>query len=197
MYKIAVLASTNGTDLQAIIDEMEAGKMPGISLECVISNKEKCGALEKARKHSVPDYFIDPSGKSREEFDQEVISILEEKQIDLIVLVGYMKFLTDPFVEKYRNKIINVHPSLIPKYCGKNFINKSVHQAVIDAGETETGMTIHYVDESLDMGDIILQKTCPVLPTDTADTLKDRVQALEKQWYPEVIRKLSEVDNNL
>ena len=191
MFKIAVLASTNGTDLQAIIDQIEAGNLPGIEITSVISNKENCGALEKARTHHIPDIFLDPSGKSREQFDQELAEILQTQAVDLVVLIGYMRVLTPEFVRQFPKKIINVHPSLIPKYCGKNFYGQSVHQAVLDNNETETGMTIHYVDEGVDTGEVILQKTCPIFPDDTPATLKARVQELEKKHYPQVIFQLS------
>lgn len=191
-FKIAVLASTNGTDLQAIIDEMKAGKMPGIALTAVISNKQDCGALEKARTNNFPAIFIDPANKTREEFDLEMAKTLQEKEVDLIVLVGYMRILSPEFVHKFPHRIINVHPSLIPKYSGKNFFNKGVHEAVLKAGEKETGMTIHYIDETVDTGAIICQKTCPVSPNDTPETLKDKVQDLEKKYYPEIIRQLAQ-----
>lgn len=184
-FKIAVLASTNGTDLQAIIDEMKAGEMPGVELSVVVSNKQ-CYALERAREQGYEAIYIDPKGKSREEFDREMAGVIEG--VDLIVLVGYMRILSEEFVKKFERRIINVHPALIPKFCGKSFFGSNVHQAVLDAGETETGMTIHFVDEGCDTGDIILQKKCSVEPGDTVDTLKDKVQALEKKWYPEVIR---------
>lgn len=191
MFRIAVLASTRGTDLQAIIDEMKAGKMPGIELAVVISNKIDAYALERAEEQGYKTVFINPEGKSREEFDMEMLEILEKEKVDLIVLVGYMKILSVPFVKAFPKRIINVHPALIPKFCGKNFFGANVHEAVLAAGEKETGMTIHYVEEGVDTGEIILQKTCPVLPEDTPDTLKERVQSLEKQWYPEVIRQLA------
>ena len=189
-FKIAVLASTNGTDLQAIIEEMQAGKMPGIELVCVLANK-KCPALEKAEKHQIPNNFLSPKGYTPKQFDQELIKLLKPYQPDLIVLVGYMRILTSVFTKKYQGKIINVHPSLIPKYSGKRYYGTNVHAAVLAAEEKETGMTIHYVDEDLDTGDIILQKTCPVSHYDTVDTLKEKVQALEKEWYPEVIRRIA------
>lgn len=191
-FRIAVLASTNGTDLQAIIDEMKAGKMPGIELAAVISNKKDCYALERAREQGYKTVFIDPKGKTPEEFDLEMGEILEKEKVDLIVLVGYMKILTSPFVKTFAHRIINVHPSLIPKYSGKDFYGSNVHEAVLKAGEKETGMTIHYVDEGVDTGEIILQKTCEVSPADTPETLKAKVQALEKKWYPEVIRQLAQ-----
>jgi len=191
MYKIAVLASTNGTDLQAIIDEMKEDKMPGIDLTLVASNKEDCYALERAKEQGYKTVFIDPKNKTREEFDREMAEAIEKEKVDLIVLVGYMRILSEPFVKKFKGKIINVHPALIPKFCGKDFFGASVHEAVLAAGEKETGMTIHYVDEEVDSGDIILQKSCSVKANDTPDTLKEKVQTLEKKWYPEVIRQLS------
>jgi phosphoribosylglycinamide formyltransferase-1 len=191
MFKIAVLASTNGTDLQAIIDEMKADHMQGVELAAIISDKQKCHALERAKTQGYETFFVDPKGKSREEFDREVVKILQEKEIDLIVLVGFMRILSAEFVHKFPRKIINVHPALIPKFCGPSFFGSNVHEAVLAAHEKETGMTIHYVEEGVDTGAIILQKTCPVLPDDTPETLKARVQELEKKWYPEVIRQLA------
>ncbi len=191
MFKIAVLASTKGTDLQAIINEIKAGAMPGVELSVVISNKENCQALEKAQTNGFEAFFISAKGKSREQYDEELIKELQKRQIDLVVLVGYMRLLTPSFIQAFPRKIINVHPSLIPKYSGHDFYGQSVHEAVLQAGETETGMTIHYVDEGVDTGEIILQKTCPVHPTDTPETLKARVQELEKKHYPEVIRLLA------
>lgn len=189
MFKIAVLASTKGTDLQAIIDEMKAGKMPGIKLAAVLSNKKNCYALQRAKEQGYKTYFINPKNKTREEFDNKIAGILGKEKINLVVLVGYMRILSPSFVKKF--KIINVHPALIPKFCGKNFFGSNVHEAVIAAGEKETGMTIHWVDEDVDTGDIILQKSCLVTPNDTPETLKEKVQALEKKWYPEVIRRLA------
>lgn len=191
MFKIAVLASTRGTDLQAIINEIKAGKMPGIELSVVVSNKKNSFALQRAKQQGFKTIFINPKNRTKEEFDQKLSEILGKNQIDLIVLVGYMRLLTPEFVKKFPKKIINVHPSLIPKYCGKKYYDKSVHEAVIANHEKETGMTIHYVDEGIDTGEIILQKTCPVLPQDTVETLKEKVQNLEKKSYPEVIKQLA------
>lgn len=192
MFKIAILASTNGTDLQAIIDEMKAGRMPGIELTLVASNKKDCYALQRAKEQGYKTLFIDPKNKTREEFDEEITAALTKEKVDLIALVGYMRILSPEFVRKFPQKIINVHPALIPKYCGPKFFGKSVHEAVLAANEKETGMTIHYVDEGVDSGEIILQKTCPVTHDDTPETLKAKVQALEKKCYPEVIRQIAE-----
>lgn len=173
--------------------------MPGIKLACVISNKKDCYALQRAREQSFETYFVDPflhdgQPKTREQFDEEMAKILEEKQVDLVVLVGYMRILSAPFIRKFKNRIINVHPALLPKFGGKDFFGANVHEAVLRASEKETGMTIHFVDEGVDTGKIILQKKVPVDPGDTPETLREKVQALEKKWYPEVIRQLAAQD---
>lgn len=187
--RIAILASTRGTDLQAIIDAIKAGTLHA-ELACVVSDKQNCYALERAKEQGFTTYFVDPKGKSREDFDKEVAQILKKEHVDLIVLVGFMRILSSNFVREFHRKIINIHPALLPKFGGKSFFGQSVHEAVLQAGEQETGMTIHYVEEGVDTGEIILQKKCPVYPDDTSDALKERVQALEKEWYPKVIDKL-------
>lgn len=190
--RIAVLASTKGTDLQAIIDEMNAGKMPGIELAAVISNKKDAYALERARAQGFKAIFVDPklpdgTPKSREAYDLELVKILKQHQIDLIALIGYMRILTPLFVREFPRKIINVHPALMPKFSGPGFFGSNVHEEVLKAGEKETGCTFHFVDEGVDTGDIILQKKVGITPDDTPETLKQKVQALEKAWYPEII----------
>lgn len=190
-FRIGILASTRGTDLQAIIDEIKAGKMPGIELACVLSNKKSAYALERAREQGYKAIFVNPAKRTKEEFDARLAEILEKHNVDLVVLIGYMRILSPVLVRRFAHRIINVHPALIPKFCGPSYFGANVHEAVLAAGEKETGMTIHYVDEGCDTGEIILQKTCEVLPNDTPDTLKTRVQELEKKWYPEVIRMLA------
>lgn len=189
-FKIAVLASTNGTDLQAIIDEMEAGKMPGIELSRVVSNIENCGALDKARRFGTEAIFIDPKNKSREEFDHELVAAVGE--VDLVCCIGYMRILSPVFVDTFKGRIINVHPALLPKFGGPGFYGSNVHESVLEAGEKETGMTIHFVTNEVDDGPIFIQAKTTVEPGDTADSLKSKVQALEKKWYPEAIRLISE-----
>ena len=187
MYKIAVMASTRGTDLQAMIDEINAGTLD-VEISCVIANVEDCGALKKARMASIPDVFVDPKGLKRETFDKKVAEVIDFYEVDLIVLVGYMRILSPWFVQKYPKKIISVHPSLLPEFPGMDL---NVHAEVLKAGKKKSGMTIHYVDEGMDTGGIILQKSCPVTEDDTIETLKAKVQDLEKKWYPEVIRRFS------
>lgn len=190
-FRIAVLASTRGTDLQAIIDEIKTGRLD-VELNVVVSNKKDCYALERAREQGFDTLFINPKGKTREEFDHEMMIELKKREIDLVCLVGYMSILSNEFVRAFEKKIINVHPALLPKFGGKDAIDKSVHEAVIASGDKETGMTIHYVTEEVDSGPIIVQKKCTVAPNETPDSLKEKVQTLEKEWYPKVIKEIAE-----
>lgn len=190
-FNIAVLASTKGTDLQAIIDEIKVGKLD-VNLKIVISDKKNAYALERARNQGFRAVFIDPKGKTREQFDREMIEILQKNNIELVVLVGFMRILSPVFVKSYKNHIINVHPALIPAFSGPLFFGANVHKAVIESGVKETGCTFHFVTEECDAGPIILQKKVTVEPSDTPETLKEKVQALEKKWYPEVIRWIQE-----
>lgn len=199
-FRIVVIASTNGTDLQAIIDELKAGTMPGIELAAVISNKKNCYALQRAKEQGYKTIYIsqnDPKThlpRTREQFDMQLFSAIESLNPNLIVLVGYMRILTPEFIDQLSAKniqIINIHPALIPKFSGPSFFGKSVHEAVLAAHEKETGMTIHRVTADVDAGEILLQKSIPIDPSDTPDTLKQKVQTLEKQYYPEAIRQLA------
>lgn len=183
--KLGVLASTRGTDLQAIIDAIEKGEL-NAEIKCVISNKADAYALERAKNHGIEAIFIDAKGKKREEFDKLVAAELEKRGVELICLIGYMRIVSDFLVNKYRNKIMNVHPSLLPKFAGGMDLN--VHEEVLKAGEKETGCTIHFVTEQVDGGPIIMQKKVSVLANDTADTLKERVQNAEKVAYVEAIQ---------
>jgi len=185
MLKIAVLGSTKGTDLQYIIDAIESGKLKDVSIEVVLSNKSAAYILERAREHDIPAVWIDQKDKTREEFDREVMKLLDEKKVDLVVLIGYMRFLSKEFVEKWRWKVINVHPSLLPKFAGG--MDRNVHEAVLKAGEKESGMTIHFVDEGADTGPMILQKRCSIDAEETPDTLKEKVQKLEGEGFVEVV----------
>jgi phosphoribosylglycinamide formyltransferase 1 len=194
-YKIAVLASTNGTDLQAIIDEMKDGKMEGIELSVVMSNKKNCGAIKKAedyKKYSNVETFVKNDFDSLDKFEIAAASILKEKEVDLICLIGYMRILSPRFVQEFEGKIINVHPALdIKKYGGEGFYGGNVHQAVIENGEKESGCTIHYITEGVDEGPVIAQADVIVEEGETPESLKDKVQAQEKLLYPEVIRRFA------
>ena len=145
--------------------------------------------LERAKKFRLPTKFIDPTGLTREIFDQQVSLCLHQHQVDFIVLMGYMRILSREFVKEWEHKIINVHPSLLPAFAGK--MDLDVHRAVLDAGMKETGCTVHYVTEEVDAGPIILQKTCEVLPSDTPEILKARIQTLEGEAMVEVLNLIS------
>ncbi len=193
MFKVGVLASTNGTDLQAIYDEMDSGKMPGIEVSRVVSNVSDCGAVLRSKTRGVPTIFVDPNGKTRLEYDQELVKVMGG--VDLVCLIGYMRILTPVFIQAYRGRILNVHPALLPQYGGKGFYGMKVHEAVLANREKETGMTVHFVDEEVDSGPILLQKKVPVSADDTPESLKLKVQELEKKAYPEAIRLLAAQKN--
>lgn len=187
-FRLAILASGNGTDLDAIYEEMDAGKLPGVEIAVVLSDKEKAPVLEKARARGIRAEFVDPAGKSREEYDAELVKAVGG--VDLVCLIGYMRILSHVFVQAFPRQIINVHPALLPKYGGNGWYGMKVHEAVLANGEKESGMTIHYVDLGVDSGATILQEKVPVLPTDTPETLRARVLELEKKAYPEAIRQI-------
>lgn len=169
--KVAVLVSGGGTNLQAIIDKTQNGELPQVELVKVISSKEGAFALERAAKAGIP------TAVAKEQAG--VLNELKACGTELIVLAGYMKVLSEDIIKEYRNRIINIHPSLIPKYCGKGFYGIRVHNAVIAGGETESGATVHYVDEGVDTGEIILQRKVPVEPGDTPEELAARVLKVE------------------
>ena len=169
--KVAVLVSGGGTNLQAIIDKVASGELPQVELVKVISSKEGAFALERAAKAGIA------TAVAKEQAD--VLGELAECGAELIVLAGYMKVLSEEIIKNYRNRIINIHPSLIPKYCGKGFYGIRVHNAVIAGGEKESGATVHYVDEGVDTGEIIMQRTVPVEEDDTPEELAARVLKVE------------------
>lgn len=189
-FKLGVLASGNGTDLSAIYQEMDEGKMPGIEVAIVISNKEDAPVLEKARTRNIKAVFIDPKGKSKEEYDEELVRLMKEAGVDLVCLIGYMKILTPTFVRAFPRHIINVHPALLPKYGGNGWYGMKVHEAVLANGEKESGMTIHYVDIGVDSGAMILQEKVAIEPGETPETLRAKVLELEKKAYPEAVRMI-------
>lgn len=183
---LGVLASTRGTDLQAIIDAIEKKELDA-RIACVISDKQDAGALERARNHNIEALFVNPKDfASREDFDKRLIQEQEKRSVELILLIGYMRFLSKPFVEHYRNKIMNIHPSLLPAFAGG--MDKNVHQAVLDSGCKLTGCTLHFVDEGADTGPIILQQPVMIEENETVDSLKEKVQAAEQEVILRAIR---------
>ena len=178
MIKLGILASTKATDMQAIIDAIESKKLNAF-ISVVISNKKDAYALERARKHNINSIFIDSKGKNREEFDKEISKELKKNKVQLILLIGYMRILSNWFVKKYKNKIMNIHPSLLPKYAGG--IDKNVHGEVLKNRERITGATLHFVDKGTDTGPIILQKKVKIEKNETVDSLKEKVQKAERE----------------
>jgi phosphoribosylglycinamide formyltransferase-1 len=183
MLNIGVLISGGGTNLQAIIDETKSGGING-KVKLVISNKEDAYGLERARLSGIKAVY--------ETDEDKIIGLLKENNIDLIVLAGYLKIITPKFVDEFRNKIINIHPSLIPSFCGKGYYGEKVHQGVIDYGAKVTGATVHFVDEGADTGAIIMQETVNVEQGDDAKSLAKRVLEVEHRILIESIRLFCE-----
>tara|TARA_B100001142_G_scaffold312659_1_gene348277 strand:- start:1308 stop:1880 length:573 start_codon:yes stop_codon:yes gene_type:complete len=183
--KLAVLGSTNGTDLDAVVAAIRGGVLDA-SIEVVISNNVDSGILAKAEMHSIDRFYVSHKNKKRDVFDLEMSQILEDREIDLILLVGFMRILSSSFVDRWAGKIINVHPSLLPKHAGG--MNDSVHESVLLSGDRETGCTIHLVTKEVDSGPILLQLSCPVDVGDSIEDLKNKVQKLEGQAFVKVIK---------
>ncbi|MBW2981669.1 phosphoribosylglycinamide formyltransferase [Candidatus Woesearchaeota archaeon] len=186
VLKIAVLGSTKGTDLQAIIDEIKEERLVDVELSFVLSNVEDAYILERAREHKFKAVFLDPKDKDREAYDKEVDKLLQEHNVDLVLLIGYMKLMSNWFVEKWRNKVMNIHPSLLPAYAGGMDLN--VHEEVLKRGCKVSGCSLIFIDEGADTGPIIIQKTCKINNDETADTLKVKVQRLEGKALLEGIK---------
>jgi phosphoribosylglycinamide formyltransferase-1 len=164
--------------MQAIIDAIEAKKL-NARISVLISNKEDSYALVRAKNHNIDAVFIDSKNKEREEFDKEINSVLKKNNVDLIILIGYMRWLSEWFVKEWKNKIINIHPSLLPNFAGG--MDKDVHEEVLNSNVKKTGCTLHFVDESKDNGPIILQKEVNIDDNETIETLKEKVQKAEQE----------------
>lgn len=193
MLKLAVLVSGGGTNLQAIIDKIENGFINNAKIEVVISNKKDAYALERAKNHGIKGECISPKDyESREAFNQALLESLEVYNVDLVVLAGYLVIVPENVIRKFRNRIINIHPSLIPSFCGDGFYGLKVHEAVLARGNKVTGATVHFVDEGTDTGPIILQKAVYVQEGDTPEVLQKRVME-EAEWniLPEAINLIA------
>ncbi len=178
MKNIAVLVSGGGTNLQSIIDAVEAGRING-QIKLVISNKEGAYGLERAKNHNIRAVF--------EKDEQAIIDIMKESQIDLVVLAGFLKILSPNFTKAFENRIINIHPSLIPSFCGKGYYGLRVHEAAVEYGVKVSGATVHFVDENADTGPIIRQETVEVLPEDSPQDLQQRVLKIEHKILSQVV----------
>lgn len=188
--KIAVFVSGSGTDLQSIIDGVKSGMING-EIAIVVASRPDIFAIERARANNIPSkVFMKADYPSVSAMYDDIISLLIGLDVDLVVLAGYLSILSENIVKAYRGRIINVHPSLIPKHCGAGYYGIRVHRSVIESGDTESGATVHFVDEGTDTGKIIRQEKVPVLPDDTPETLAARVLKLEHIILPEVVRDL-------
>ena len=182
---IAIFASGNGTNAENIIKYFSGNK--DIKVKIVMANKADAFVLERAHRLGIPTLYI-----NREQWADatHILTLLHEQQIDFIVLAGFLARIPDALLHAYPNRIVNIHPSLLPKFGGKGMYGNKVHEAVVTAGETESGITIHYLNEHYDEGQIIAQYRCPVMSNDTPQDVATRVHALEYEYYPKVIEQL-------
>ena len=180
---IAVLVSGRGSNLQAIIDNVENGRIKGAKINVVISSKAEAYALERARKHGINAVFLDPKRYGKSEYDREIIKLLDSHDTDLVLLAGYFRILGSEIIKTYRNRILNIHPSLLPAFKGLH-----AQRQAFEYGAKVAGCTVHFVDEGLDSGPIVLQKCVPVLQDDTEETLIARILEQEHIIYPEAVR---------
>ncbi|MGB2697764.1 MAG: phosphoribosylglycinamide formyltransferase [Candidatus Zixiibacteriota bacterium] len=189
---LVVLASGGGTNLQLIIDNIESGKL-NAEIKAVISNNSKAFCLERARKHNIPTIHLSHKMfNTADEFDDKLLSILKENKVDLVILAGYMKILSPTVIRAYKNKILNIHPGLLPHFGGKGMYGMHVHEAVLKSGMKVSGVSVHIVDEVYDHGPIILQRCVPVESDDTPESLAQRVLIIEHQLYSEAIQLFAE-----
>ena len=182
MLKIAVLVSGGGTNLQAIIDAIDAGTITNAAIDIVISNTANAYALERAKQHGIEAMCLSPkSYETREQFNDALTQTIVDRKIDLVVLAGYLVIIPPQLIAAYKNRIINIHPSLIPSFCGTGFYGLKVHEEALKRGVKVTGATCHFVDEGTDTGPIILQKAVEIQPDDTPKTLQQRVME-QAEW---------------
>ena len=186
-FKIGILASGRGTNLQAIIDANEVGELD-VDIAVVLSNKKNAPALERAKRKGIDTKYLDPKQfSSKKEYDLALARALKNRQVNLVCLAGYMRILNPEFIEMFPNKIINIHPSLLPAFPGLD-----VQQKAIDYGVKFSGCTVHFVNEEVDGGPIILQAVVPVHPSDDAETLAERILIQEHLIYPKAIQMIAE-----
>jgi phosphoribosylglycinamide formyltransferase len=193
MLKVGVLVSGGGTNLQAILDAIDAGRVKNAKVSFVFSNNANAYALERAKNAGIEAMALSPSSfETREEFNQAMLRALKERNLDLIVLAGFLVKIPPEMVEAFRGRIINIHPSLIPSFCGVGYYGLKVHEAALKRGVKVTGATVHYVDEGMDSGPIILQKAVEVKSGDTPKCLQQRVME-EAEWVilPQAIHQIA------
>lgn len=191
MKKFCVLVSGGGSNLQALIDAVESGDI-GAGICGVVSSRAGAYALERAAAHGIPGITVERAGKPQQQFDEELLAAIDGLQPDFIVLAGFMTILGSELVQRYANRIINIHPALIPSFCGKGFYGLRVHEAVLEYGVKLSGATVHFVDEGADTGAIIMQQAVDVLPDDTPEQLQKRVLGVEHTLLPRAVALMAE-----
>lgn len=192
VLQLGVLASGNGTNLQAIFDAIDDGRLQA-RVTVVISNHHDAYALERARQHGVPAIHLSRKQfPTAEEFNRSFLELLRKHGVDLIVLAGYMKLIDSSIVQAYRHRMLNIHPALLPAFGGKGMYGMHVHEAVIESGAKVSGVTVHMVDEQFDHGPIVMQQAVEVLDTDTPETLAARILPEEHRLYPRAIQLFAE-----
>jgi phosphoribosylglycinamide formyltransferase-1 len=190
--KIGVLISGSGTNLQSIIDNVEKGHIDG-KITVVISNKADAYGLERAKKHNIKSVFVDQKDyEDSESYNEAVLKELKNCGVELVVLAGYLKILSRHFIDTYKNRIINIHPSLIPSFCGKGYYGLKVHEEAVNYGVKVSGATVHFVDEEADSGPIIIQETVKVDYTDTPEKLQKKVLKIEHKILPLAVKLFCE-----
>lgn len=194
MLRVAVLVSGGGTNLQAVIDAIEEGRISNARIDVVISNNKKAYALERARKHGIQAVGLSPKDfETRDLFNEALYQELVSRDIDLVVLAGCLVVIPDKIIREFENRIINIHPSLIPSFCGKGCYGLKVHEQALQRGVKISGATVHFVDEGTDTGPIIMQKAVEVRDDDTPEVLQRRIME-QAEWVilPEVINLIAE-----
>ncbi len=187
--RIGVLVSGGGTNLQALMDACMEGEING-QVVLVISNRDDAYALERAADRGIRGQLVSPRDYKGEDYDRELIRLFREEKVQLVVLAGYLRVLSPLFIDEYRDRIINIHPSLIPAFCGKGFYGERVHRAVLESGVKQTGATVHLVDEGTDTGPILLKETVSVLEDDTVESLQKRVLKVEHRILVKAVGKM-------
>ena len=187
--KIGILISGRGSNMVAIVDAVKSGEIPASEVAVVISDKADARGLARAKERGVDTLVIERNGRTREEHDAEIVAALTERGVELVCLAGYMRLLSAPFVRAFPDRIINIHPSLLPAYPGLH-----VHERVLEAGERLSGCTVHYVNDDLDAGEIILQREVEVKEGDTAETLSARILEQEHKLYVEAVKSLVKLE---
>lgn len=185
--RIAVFASGGGTNYQAILDAIQRRELPASPVICV-SNRADAGALERARRHAIATHVLSSSGANADEVAAEMLETLHQANANFIALAGFLKMIPERVISAYRNRIVNIHPSLLPAFGGRGMYGRRVHEAVIEHGVRWTGVTVHVVDEHYDTGPIVLQEPVPVLQDDTPESVASRVLEAEHRLYPEALR---------